>query len=241
MAVNPYFNAYGYVPEQDLVADLIIESIKQFGMDMWYLPRTIVNYDDAVYNQDDMSEFNAAYELEMYIKSVDGFGGEGSFLSKFGMEIRDRVSLSVARRRFDESVGSVVEIPRPREGDLIFFPMTNKMFEIVYADNRAIFYPLGTLPLYDLSCEVFEFNGEKFNTGRPEIDDQLNALSIDRNQFADLNSNGDPVYDDDNNILTIPAFDEEERDVEFDNFEIERRAAGIVDFSELDPFSRGTP
>lgn len=240
MALNPYFNTHGHVGEQTLLSDLIIESIKMYGQDMWYLPRTLINYDDAVFGQDDMSEYNSAYLIEMYIKSVDGFGGEGSFLSKFGMEIRDRVSLSVARARFNTVIGTPASLPRPREGDLLYFPMTKKLFEIVYVDNRAMFYPQGSLPMYDLSCEVFEFNGEKFNTGVDEIDEIGEAFSIDRNQFADLDVNDNPVYDDNGNILTIPGFDEETQDPEFDNFKIEEAAEGIVDFSEFDPFSRGT-
>lgn len=238
MAINPFFNLFDYAPEQDLHSDLIIESIQIYGMDMWYLPKEVVNFDDAVYNQDDMAEFNSAYKLEMYIKSVDGFGGEGSFLSKFGMEIRDRVSLSVARKRFMAEVGGPAELPRPREGDLIFFPMTKKLFEIVYTDNRAIFYPMGALPLFDLSCEVFEYNGEKFNTGVPDIDVVIEGLSMDRNQFADRGPSGELIFDDDNNVLTIPGFDEEDRDVEFDNFKLEDKADDFVDFTELDPFTR---
>lgn len=239
MATNPYFNNTSYVPEQDLLSDIIIESIQMYGQDMWYLPRTLINYDDAVFGQDDMSEFNAAYQVEMYVKSVDGFGGEGSFLSKFGMEIRDRVSLSVARKRFNEAVGVPAELPRPREGDLLYFAITKKLFEIVYADNRAQFYPMGSLPLFDLSCEVFEFNGEKFNTGVPEIDEVSVLYSLDRNSFADRDGSGNLVFDDDNNVITIPGFDEEDQDVEFDNFKIEAGADDIVDFTEFDPFSRG--
>lgn len=240
MALNPYFQTHSYQPEQDMLADIIIESIKIYGQDMWYLPRTLVNYDDAVFGQDDMSEFNSAYEIEMYVKSVDGFGGEGSFLSKFGMEIRDRVSLSVARKRFTEAVGTPANLPRPREGDLLYFPMTKKVFELVYVDNRAQFYPMGSLPLFDLSCEVFEFNGEKFNTGVAEIDEIGSLYSLDRNSFADRDSSDHLVYDADNNVITIPGFDEEEQDVEFDNFKIEDGADDIVDFTELDPFTRGS-
>lgn len=240
MALNPFFNNTSYTPEQDLLSDIIIESIQMYGQDMWYLPRTLINYDDAVFGQDDMSEFNAAYEIEMYVKSVDGFGGEGSFLSKFGMEIRDRVSLSVARKRFNEAVGVPAELPRPREGDLIYFATTKKLFEIVYADNRAQFYPMGSLPLFDLSCEVFEFNGEKFNTGVPAIDEIGVQYSLDRNSFADLDGSGNVVRDADGNVITIPGFDEEEQDVEFDNFKIEDGADDIVDFTELDPFTRGS-
>jgi len=241
MVTNPYVTPYVHAGESDLHADLIIESIQMYGQDVYYLPRTKVNFDDATWNQDDMSEFNEAYVIEMYIKSVDSFEGEGSFLSKFGLEIRDRVSLSVARRRFTEVVTTVEStIVRPREGDLIYFAMTKKLFEVIYCDNRALFYPLGSLPLFDLSCEVFEFNGEKFNTGITAIDEIAESLSVDQYQFADRDGNGDVVIDADGNIVTIPAFDIEEQDVEFDNFKIEEEAEDIVDFSDFDPFSRGS-
>ena len=220
MALNSYFNNWTSNNEQDLHADLIIEAIQIFGYNVYYLPRTQTNFDD-IYNQDDMSVFKTAYPIEMYIKSVDSFEGDGSFLSKFGLEIRDRVSLSVARKTFDKLVGAATQISRPREGDLIFFPMTNKVFEIIYTDNRAIFYPLGSLPLFDLSCEVFEYNGEKFQTGIPEIDSISQTLSLDTT---------DEVED---------MFDEPERDPEFDNDYIQQEASGMVDLSEFDPFSKG--
>lgn len=223
MALNQFFNNWSNESEQDLYADLIIEAIQIFGYDVYYLPRTQTNFDD-IYNQDDMSVFNKAYPIEMYVKSIDSFEGDGSFLSKFGLEIRDRVSLSVARKTFNLRIGEATQLHRPREGDLIFFPMTNKIFEIIYTDNRAMFYPLGSLPLFDLTCEVFEYNGEKFNTGIPAIDSIAAKLTLD-------------VTDEDENY-----FDEEEaelRDPEYDNNTIQQEADGIVDLSEFDPVSKG--
>lgn len=221
MTLNSYFNNWANESEQNLHADLIIEAIQIYGYDVYYLPRTQTNFDD-IYNQDDMSKFDAAYPIEMYIKSVDSFEGDGSFLSKFGLEVRDRVTLSVARKRFDEGVGAPTDLLRPREGDLIFFPMTNKIFEIIYTDNRAIFYPLGSLPLFDLTCEVFEYNGERFETGITAIDSIATAISMDSS-------------DD----LTPDDFDNESRDVEFDNDYIQQQANGIVDLTEFDPWSGG--
>lgn len=232
MALNPYFNHFTANNEQSLMADLIVESIQQYGYSMIYLPRTQTNFDD-LYNQDDMSEFNSAYTIEMYIKSVDAFEGEGTFLSKFGLEVRDRVTLSVARRTFDTVVGTPATLPRPREGDLIFFTMTNKIFEIVYVDNRAIFYPLGALPLYDIQAEVYEYNGEKFNTGVAAIDAIAAAISVDRNAEPQTPA----VFDDEGNV--VPDFDEEDRDVEYDNNFIQTEANTLIDHSIFDPFSGG--
>lgn len=220
------------------MAGLIVEAIQIYGFQMYYLPRTQTNFDD-IYNQDDMSIFESAYPIEMYIKSVDSFEGEGTFLSKFGLEVRDRVGLSVARRTFNTLVGEATQFDRPREGDLIYFAMTKKLFEIIYVDNRAIFYPLGALPLYDLNCEVFEYNGERFNTGIAEIDAIEEKYSLDRLANADLNSNNEIQYDSNNEIIVDSDFDEELRDVEFDNNIFQETANNIIDFDEADPFSMG--
>lgn len=237
MATNPFFNNFTAANEQDLMANLIVESIQIFGYDMYYLPRTQTNFDD-LYNQDDMSKFETAYPIEMYIRSIDSFEGDGSFLSKFGLEVRDRVGLSVARKTFNSLVGEATSFVRPREGDLIYFAMTKKLFEIIYVDNRAIFYPLGALPLFDLNCEVFEYNGEVFATGIADIDAIAEKYSIDQISHANLVSNT-IQYDSSNNIITIPSFDEELRDVEFDNDFIQQTANSLIDFNPEDPFSRG--
>ena len=100
MATNVYFNNYEYFNEQQLIDDLVIESIQIFGMDVIYISRSIEQRDDIL-NEDDLSIFNQAYELDMYVKSVDGFEGEGDFLSRFGLQIRDQVTFSVANRTFE--------------------------------------------------------------------------------------------------------------------------------------------
>ena len=237
MAVNPYFTNFTANNEQDLMSDLIVEAIQIYGYEMYYLPKSHTNLDD-LYGQSDTSEFNAAYPIEMYIRSVDSFEGEGSFLSKFGLEVRDRVGLSVARATFNTLIGTPYDLPRPREGDLIYFAMTKKLFEIIYVDNRAIFYPLGALPLFDLNCEVFEYNGEIFDTGVADIDAIGASYNMDRIAHANLVSNTVQYYAN-GEIITLPDFDEELQDVEFDNNFIQSEANNILDFSEIDPFSDG--
>ena len=122
MATSVYFNHFESTPEQNLHQDLIIEAIKNYGIDVYYLPRKFVN-EDLLYGEDTISEFNQAHLIEMYVKSVDGFEGEGDFVSRFGLEIRDQVVFSVARRRFDNL--DITEQDRPLEGDVIFFPLNN--------------------------------------------------------------------------------------------------------------------
>ena len=122
MPTNSYFNHFQNASEQNLHQDLIIESIKNFGIDNYYLPRQYMN-EDLLYGEDTISQFNQSHLIEMYVKSVDGFEGEGDFISRFGLEIRDQVIFSVARRRW-ENLGTGYD--RPREGDVIFLPLNKK-------------------------------------------------------------------------------------------------------------------
>lgn len=156
--------------EQSLIEDLVIESIKIYGMDVWYIPRTFVAKDDIL-NEDDISTFNEAYMAEMYVKSVDGFEGEGDFLSKFGLEIRDSITMTIARRTYESEVGSYRSSgTRPLEGDLIYLPLNNKIFEIQHVEHESIFYQMGSLQTYDLRADLFEYSGERFRTGQQFID-----------------------------------------------------------------------
>ena len=143
----------------------MVESIKIFGHDVSYLPRTKNNVDNLL-GEDPTSSFTAAYPIEMYIKNTDGFAGEGAFVGRFGLEIRQQITFTVARRTWD-GVGIST---RPLEGDLIWFPMTNKLFEIQFVDHESVFYQLGKLPVYDLSCELFEYSDEDIDTGIEDID-----------------------------------------------------------------------
>lgn len=214
MATNFYFNTYTNSMEQTLIEDLIIESIRIHGVDMWYIPRTLGAKDDLL-NEDDLPIFNHAYQIEMYIKNVEGFGGDGEFLSKFGLQIRDSVTFSVSMRRFTEDVSLYDEQIRPNEGDLIYLPLNRKVYEVMFVDNKPIFYQLGALQMYDLRCELFEFSNERFNTGVEEIDIiSANLITTANNTMAGVES----------------------IDLAADNLTIETDAAGILDFTEENPF-----
>lgn len=177
MPTNSYFssNYTAEAKDQALVQDLIIESIKIYGIDVEYVPRTYVNLDD-LYGEDASSAFNNSYTVELYIKNVEGWGGEREFLSKFGIEIRDEITLTVARKRFTDIVtAGDSSITRPREGDLIHLPKEvdhrQRLFEITFIEDEDIHYQLGSLFVYDMRCKVFEYGGETFDTGVTEIDD----------------------------------------------------------------------
>lgn len=237
MTINPYLNFYNNSPEQQLISKLNVESIQQTGFEMKYLPRRKGDYNDIM-NEDAMSFFDTAYDIEMYIKSVDGFEGEGSFLSKFGLEVRDRVTLSVARQRFSDEIGIVENTTRPKEGDLIYFSMTKKIFEIIYVDNRAIFYPLGSLPLFDIQCEVFEYSMEDFKTGIDDIDQIQTNYSLDQVPHRLYDANNEPIFNEDGTNALDDLFNMEEIDPGFDNDIILDGAKDDVNVNIKDPFRR---
>jgi len=165
MPTNTYFRNFDARNEQELLHSLVTESIQIYGHDVNYIPRTLVNT-DTILGEDSISEYKDAYSIEMYIKSVDGFEGEGDLISKFGLEIRDQIVFSVARRAFE---GLDIGV-RPKEGDLIYFPLTEKLFQIMFVEHETPFYQTGALPTFDLTCELFTYSDEKIDTGVEEVD-----------------------------------------------------------------------
>jgi hypothetical protein len=164
MALNNFFQKYDS-NEANLLEDLVVESIQVFGHEVYYLPRTQNNLDN-IFGEDPSSSFESAYPVEVYIKTTDGFEGEGAFVGRFGLEIREQITFSIAQRTW-KGLGLSI---RPLEGDLIWFDMAKKMFEIQFVEHQAIFYQLGKLPVFDLSCEFFEYSSEDIDTGIPKID-----------------------------------------------------------------------
>ena len=170
MATNPWISQ-SVRSEQNLYEDLVIESLKFYGQDVYYLPRELVNV-DKVFLDDVPSHFSDAYKIEMYIENVDAFGGEGDLFSKFGVELRDQATFVVARRRWKKLIGDKLDSYnfRPREGDLLYMPMSQSMFEIFKVETETPFYQLSQLPTFRLQCELFEYNDEDFDTGIDDID-----------------------------------------------------------------------
>jgi len=172
MATNPYFSQ-GVKSEQDLYEDIIIESLKMYGQDIYYLPRDIVN-EDRILGEDVQSRFNSNYKVEMYIENVDGFDGEGDLFTKFGVEIRDQATFVVSRRRWRQTVeryDNEITVLRPKEGDLLYIPFSKKLFEITHVEHEQPFYQLQNLPTFKLRCELFEYSSEDLDTGIEAIDD----------------------------------------------------------------------
>ena len=171
MPTNSYFTQ-GTSGEQQLVEDLVVEQIKMFGAEVYYIPRTLVS-EDTVLGEDSLNSFDSAYQIEAYLENVQGLGGDGDLFSKFGVRIADQVNFVIARKRFqdlvDDNTTLVVE-GRPNEGDLVYFPLANKLFSIQYVEHEQPFYQLNKIHVWGLKCELFEYSGEDLDTGVEEID-----------------------------------------------------------------------
>jgi hypothetical protein len=154
-----------------LYEDLIIESIKFYGQDIYYLPREIVEKED-IFLDSIQSQFGDAYKVEVYIENAEGFDGEGDIFTKFGIEIRDQATFVIARRRWRELVGDRLADAqfRPREGDVIYLPMSESLFQVMKVETETPFYQLSQLPTFRMQCELFEFSDEDFDTGISDID-----------------------------------------------------------------------
>ena len=157
MATNNYFKNFNSFPQQELINDLTREVIQMSGTDILYLPRTIVNRDDIL-GEDASSKFMMAYEVEMYINSNEGFAGAGDVIAKFGLDVQDEISLVVNKERFKKEV----QMAFPREGDLIYLPMSKSLFDVKFVEHEKPFYSMGKNQVFELTCEKFQYSNEKF-------------------------------------------------------------------------------
>lgn len=238
MATNSYFNNFSASNEQGLLEDLIIESIRIYGMNMYYIPRVRTNF-DKILNEDDQSEYNSAYMIEMYIKNVDGFGGNSDFLSKFGVEIRDQVTFTVARKVFNNYVTANTTQPRPFEGDVIYFPLNKKVFQITYVNNFEVYYPLGKLQTWEITAELFEYSGEKFNTGIPEVDSIQKTFDTNQYNWTVDSEDGFMLVNESGELIVLEGSAPDDLFSFTMNDELQKESDKFVDFSEIDPFSLG--
>jgi hypothetical protein len=171
MARNVYISN-GVKSEQDLYEELIVEAMQIYGTDVYYIPRVYYSI-DTILNEDTLSKFEAAFKIEMYIESIDGLEGDGKLYSKFGFEIRDQITFAVSRRRWNQLIGhkgSTGESVRPREGDLIYIPLSKGLFEIRYVEDKKPFFQVKNVPTFKLTCENFEYSNQEINTGIEEVD-----------------------------------------------------------------------
>ena len=281
MATNQYFNNFAYAREQDLVEDLTIEAIKIYGHNVKYLPKTISGI-DHLFGEDKLLKYETAADVEMYIKNVEGFEGEGEFMSKFGVQLNDQLTLTVARKRFDQirteklstevgynylqesantdspsrqfltgnnhtesiiletgttGVNSYnITANRPQEGDLVYFPLNNKIFEIKYVEHEDIFYQTGRLQSYDLRCELFKYSSEQIRTGNTEIDSTETAGTLDTLLYELLLEDGDKLLEEEGDSL-VQEYQLFTQDAGANNSFFQSEGESIIDFSERNPFS----
>jgi len=275
MATNKYFRPFTYGRQQDLAEDLIIQSIKIYGLDVKYLPRTL-NNPDPLLGEDPASVFNDAVDIEMYIKNTQQFEGEGDFLSKFNLEIRDQITFVMARKRWEQitnekvltEVGYNIQLEnadtgrwansvalrletggteqyqltssRPLEGDWIYFPLNNKLYEVKFVEHENIFYQHGKLYTYELTCELVDRMGAiDIATGNNEIDAIETRYSQDILQYQITletgNGTGSILNEDGESILW--EYRVETQNVTANNEYFTQQSFDYIDFSERNPFS----
>jgi len=244
MARNVFFNNFNNSSEQNLIEDLIIESIGIYGIEAYYLPKTYYDY-DSLYGESDSGIFKEFYTTDMYINTVEGFGGEGDFLSKFGVEQRDTMTMSVARRTFETDVGApdLANLTRPREGDLIWFPLNNKLYSVNFVEHEPVFYQMGALQFYELRLEMFEYSSERFDTGIQEIDklETNRSMDIELNGVFMMETGELPIHDERGERIILSGYAENDQDdiTDSENTFIETQADNFIDFTDKDPFSEG--
>ncbi len=240
MSTNFYFNNFSNSQEQLLIEDLVLESIKIYGHDMFYCPRTLIAKDD-IYGEDSLSEYNSAYQIDLYIKSYDSYEGDGSFLSKFNLEIRDQMTITVSVRNFMNEIGNSVMIDRPQEGDLIYIPMVDRIMVIKYVNKNAVFYQMGAIQMYDLTCEIYEYSSERLRTGIAAIDNIEQERSLDLGIWGILTNDNYFITDNDGYeiIQGSYSFEQQATDAFEDNTEFQLEGEEILDWSQVDPFSEG--
>ena len=171
MPTNVFFN-HAVNTEQHLYEDIVVESLRMYGHECYYLPRQVIE-EDTILGEDIQSTFGDAYAVEMYIQNVEGFEGEGDLFSKFGVQVRDQATFIISLRSWERFIsldGNLATSLRPNEGDLIHFPMSGSLFEIRFVEHENPFYQVGKLFVFKMQCELFEYSGEDFDTDVQSID-----------------------------------------------------------------------
>ena len=256
MPVNHFFqggDGIGSSEEKKLFEDLILEGLKIYGHDVYYLPRTLVNQ-DLILGEDVASKFNAAYLCEMYMDTTEGFGGEQELISKFGLEIREDSTFTVSKRRWNDLVedpATLIKADRPNEGDLIYFPLMNSFFEIQFVEDQEPFFQLGNLPVYKLRVTRFEYSSERLDTGVSDIDAAEDKYSLDmlNHQMTLEAEEGSLLLENDSasgesNYFLLESYEIQTQSPYADNIDLDNEAGfdtasvsdDILDFTERNPF-----
>jgi len=250
MPTNVYFDT-GTKPEQALYEDLMIEQLRIYGQDVYYIPRKMAGT-DKIWQEDISSSFESSYLIEMYMENVDGYEGEKELMSKFGLDIQDDATFIVARRRWEQFVSvdnNIIVSSRPNEGDLVYFPKGKKLFEITFVDHDDPFYQVHNLPTYKLKCKTFEYASEVIDTGIAEIDaiETDNSLDMLAHQISleqgTVNLTGAGSIQMENAVegaaasyIILETYNIATIDENSQNDDFELADDNILDFTESNPF-----
>ena len=240
MSTSPFFNQH-YRPESRLYEEIIIEQIKAFGTDVYYLPRKLVR-EDKLFGEDILSEFNDAYVIEMYYENESIGAGEADALSKFGLELRDEAKFQVAKLRFEQLISldqNLISSTRPNEGDLIYFPSQHrkKLFEITFVEEEE-FERLHNIPVFTLTCKLFEYSNEALDTGVAEIDVIEDLRSTNSIDFYDIlleDGSGELLFENGFNMIQ-ESYSIDNIDKGSINDWLQGESDGIIDFTDSNPF-----
>ncbi len=210
MTLNPFF-LQGSSAEQFLVQDIINEQLKIYGIDVYYLPRKIFKTDDII-REIQSSKFDDSFLIEAYLNNYDGYAPDSDIMTKFGLRLKNEISLTISRERYEEFIAPFLEgissgirdaritigydfadlITRPKEGDLIYFPLGERLFEIKRVESEKPFYQLGTNYVYELSCELYEYENELIDTSIEEVDNTVEDEGY-ITSITIVGNDGDPI------------------------------------------------
>jgi len=211
--VNKYFSSgksVGSVGEQNLLENLIIESIKIFGEEVWYIPRTSVK-PDIILGEDVLSQFTGIFPIEAFLNNIEGWGGNGELMTKFGIQVQDEATFIISRRRWMESVSlqtdNIILSTRPDEGSLIYFPKTQAFFEITFVDHLNPFYQLNKFYIFSMQCSMFRYSSESISTGNAEVDQHALDNSLNQLDYILTGQNNLPILDQLGNPIITQEFD----------------------------------
>lgn len=240
MPTSLFYNAYNSTNEQQLLDDLVNESIRIHGLDFYYVARNLGNF-DKILGEDDQSSYTRTWLIAGLIKDIFGYSGAGSLMSKFGgLEIKDQIIVSIGVSEFrDEVTDDENSITRPREGDLLFFPLHKKSFQISFVNQLEFFYPLGNLTTYECTADLFTYSGEVFNTGIEDIDKLYEKFSENTLVWAFRDSDGEPLRDENGDYYVVDNYSQSTIDPMNDSDEFTKEGKDIVDFTMDDPFADG--
>ena len=236
---SKYFKTYEWEPRQELIEDLIMGALKQNGINFLLIPKENFVRDD-LFGDDLFGKYEKSLNLIGYVKNVDSFEGQGDIFSRFGLSIADSMTVTISKKQWTEVQQGKLEVDRkqPMDGDLLWFPVFNKMFEITHVEREPTFYQFGKLYTFDLQCELYKFNQDEFDTGVDFIDD-LNDYNRDTAPANLVFENDEVMSTESGEEIVSQNYSIEDKDNLANNTLIQDKIEDIVDFGEKSPFTLG--